>query len=184
MATKVHGDLSRQSVLVIGAGETGSLVGKLLAKEHPADLVVINRTEERARLLAEGLGGRVRSFDQLPDALGEADVVVTATASTEPIIRPADLDKAMMSRGRKPLVIVDIASPRDVEPAVAECDDVFLYDLDSLQSIVEQNRAQRRSIGAFNFQRRSKQTIKTGWHVLEDQPFEHRHIVVGDALVA
>jgi glutamyl-tRNA reductase len=143
MATKVFGDLSRHRVLVVGAGETGALAGKYLAKEHPEDLVVVNRTHERAVELAKALGGRARAMGELDQALLEADVVVTATASPEPLITTAMLEPVIKARRSRPLVLVDVASPRDVDPGVGRLDSVFLYDLDALEKIVEQNRAAR-----------------------------------------
>jgi glutamyl-tRNA reductase len=143
MATKVFGDLSHHRVLVVGAGETGTLAGKYLADEHPQDLVVVNRTYERAVELAESLGGKARAMSELGQALIEADVVVTATASPEPLITTAMIESVIKDRRSRPLVLVDVASPRDVEPGVGRLDSVFLYNLDALEQIVEQNRAAR-----------------------------------------
>ena len=143
MAGKVFGNLSRHRVLVIGAGETGALAATYLAKEHPAELVVTNRTPERAEELAKKWNGRSRPIEELDQALLEADVVVTATASSTPLITAAMLDPIMKARGHRPLVLVDVASPRDVDPAASRLDNLFLYDLDALEQIVEQNRAAR-----------------------------------------
>jgi glutamyl-tRNA reductase len=143
MAAKVLGDLSRKQVLVIGAGETGTLVARHFTKERPAGLVVVNRTAERACTLADQLGGRARRFEELEEALREVDVVVSATAAPSAVIERAMLQAVMKTRRTRPLVVVDIASPRDVEPEAGDLDNVFLYDLDSLQSIVEQNREAR-----------------------------------------
>jgi glutamyl-tRNA reductase len=143
MATKVFADLSRHQVLLIGAGETGALAGKHFADENPAGLMVANRTFERAESLAAELGGTAVSFDDLDDAIARADVVVTATSATEPVVGLDLMARARRKRGRRPLVIVDIASPRDVEPKVGQLANVFLYDLDALESIVQQNLALR-----------------------------------------
>jgi glutamyl-tRNA reductase len=143
MATKVLGDLSSKRVLVIGAGETGTLVARHFTKERPQRLVVVNRTAERACTLADELGGLAVRFEQLHEVLRESDVVVTATASPEPVLRRDAIQAVMKKRRTEPLVVVDIASPRDVEPEVGELSNVFLYDLDSLESIVQQNRASR-----------------------------------------
>ncbi len=143
MASKVFGDLSRRRVLVVGAGETGALAATHLAKEHPVELVVTNRTPERAEELAKKLHGRSRPIEELDQALQDADVVVTTTASSTPLITAAMIDPIMKARGRRPLVLVDVASPRDVDSAVGRLDDVFLYDLDALEQIVEQNRSAR-----------------------------------------
>ncbi len=143
MGTKVFGDLSRHSVLLVGAGETSALAGKYLAKEQPRDLVVVNRTHERAVELAGKLNGRARPMDELDQALLDADVVVTATASHEPLIDAGMIESLMKARSRRPMVLVDVASPRDVDPEVGRLDNIFLYDLDALEQIVEQNRAAR-----------------------------------------
>jgi glutamyl-tRNA reductase len=143
MAAKVFGDLSRHHVLLLGAGETGRLAGTYLAKEHPEHLVVVNRTYQRAVELAAKLGGHARPFDQLEPALADADVAVSATAAPEPIITAAMLEPIMKTRGHRPLVLVDVASPRDVDPRSGRLDNVFLYDLDALEKIVDQNRAAR-----------------------------------------
>ncbi len=143
LAGKVFGDLSRHRVLVIGAGETGALAATYLAKEHPVELVVTNRTPERAVELAKKLNGRSRPIEELDQALQDADVVVTATASSTPLITAAMIEPIMKTRSRRPLVLVDVASPRDVDSAVSRLDNVFLYDLDALEQIVEQNRSAR-----------------------------------------
>ena len=143
MATKVFGDLSRHRILVVGAGETGALAATYLAKEQPADLVVVNRTLARAVELAAKLGGHACSLGELDQALVDADVVVTATASPEPLIGAAMLEPIIKARGRRPLVLVDVASPRDVDPKAGRLDNVFLYDLDALERIVDQNKAAR-----------------------------------------
>ncbi|MFO7768823.1 MAG: glutamyl-tRNA reductase [bacterium] len=143
LASKVFADMNRHRVLVVGAGETGALAGRHFADLHPAALTVVNRTLERGQALAEELGGRARPWEERYEALEEADVVVTATSAPEPVIRAAELGRVMKARSRRPMVVVDIASPRDVDPKAAGLDNVFLYDLDALESVVEQNRARR-----------------------------------------
>ncbi|MFQ5704452.1 MAG: glutamyl-tRNA reductase [Gemmatimonadales bacterium] len=143
MACKVFGDLSKKTVLLVGAGETGKLLGLHLHDESPLRITVMNRTFENAESLAADIGGIAKPIDQMQTALEDADVVVTATASGEPIITSAIVESIAKSRTRRPMLIVDIASPRDVDPAVGKLPNVFLYDLDALQVIVEQNRAAR-----------------------------------------
>lgn len=143
MAGKVLGDLSMQRVLVVGAGETGRLVSRHFAKEHPASLTMINRTFERAHEVAVKLGGTARRFEDLEAAIQGADVIVTATSSPEAIIRKEHLERVTHGRRGRPIVIVDIASPRDVDASVGKLTDVFLYDLDSLKSVVAQNHRAR-----------------------------------------
>ena len=143
MATKVFADLSRHQVLLIGAGETGALAGKHFAEETPAGLMIANRNFGRAEALAVELGGTALPFGDLEGAIARADIVVTATSAPEPIIRLDLMESVRKKRGRRPLVIVDIAAPRDVEPKVGQLANVFLYDLDALESIVQQNQALR-----------------------------------------
>ena len=143
MATKVFGDLTHKNVLILGAGETGKLAALHLRDTSPQRITVINRTFKKAESLAAEVSGVALEIDQLQSALGDADVVVTATAADKPLISTETVERITKSRTRRPMLIVDIASPRDVEPAVGALSNVFLYDLDALQIIVEQNRAAR-----------------------------------------
>ncbi len=144
MAQKILDRLERYSVLVIGAGETGALVARHFADNHPKVLTVVNRTFERARELAEELGGRARPWDEMDGALVDAQVIVTATGAREPIIDAGRMARALKRSSRGPKVVVDISNPRNVHPNVGELDRLFLYDLDALESIADQNRARRR----------------------------------------
>ncbi len=144
MAQKIFDRLERYPVLVIGAGETGSLAARHFADAHPQALTVVNRTFERARDLARELGGRARPWEELEEALVEARVVVVATGAPEPILDPFRMERVLKRSSRGPKVLVDIANPRNIDPRVGELDRVFLYDLDALESIAEQNRARRK----------------------------------------
>ena len=110
----------------------------------PKLLTVVNRTFERAQTLADELGGLARPWGEMNQALAEARVVVTATGAREPIIDARRMERVLKQSGRGPMVLVDIANPRNIHPKVGEMDRVFLYDLDALESIADQNRAQRR----------------------------------------
>ena len=143
MATKVFDDLAKHNVLVVGAGATSALAGRHFSNENPARLTIVNRTFEPAQSLAVALGGHALPFEELHTALEQADVVATATSSPEPIILADYLRPIMKARRERPLLIIDIARPRDVEPAVGELGNVFLYDLDTLEAIVEENRGRR-----------------------------------------
>jgi len=144
MAQKILDRLERYPVLVVGAGETGKLVARHFADATPKVLTVVNRTFERAQALAEELGGRARPWEDLDQALVEARVIVTATASREPIIDARRMGRVLKRSGRGPKVLVDISNPRNVHPRVGELDRLFLYDLDALESIADQNKARRR----------------------------------------
>ncbi len=141
---KVFDDLSRHKVLIVGAGDTGTLAARHFNEEGSGGLIVINRTLEKAEELAEELGGTAVAWEELESALVEADVVVSATASPEPVISLEQMKRVRKERGRRPQVIIDIAAPRDVESEIAALDNIFLYDMDALQSIVEQNLKRRR----------------------------------------
>lgn len=143
MALKVFDGLSKHTVAVVGAGETGTLVARHLADQKPARLIVLNRTLSGAEAVAAELGGEAWPFDRLEDALAEASVVVTATASPEPLLQTDHLSRVAKKRGRSPLVLVDISNPRNIDPAVGRIDSVFLYDIDALEAIADKNRARR-----------------------------------------
>lgn len=143
LALKVFDGLDKHTVVVVGAGETGRLAATHLAEQRPARLLVMNRTAARAQSLAAELGGEARPMESLTDVLVEADVVVVATGSPEPLLWSHQLSAIARKRRRRPLVLVDISNPRNIDPAVGKIDNVFLYDLDALEEIADQNRARR-----------------------------------------
>jgi glutamyl-tRNA reductase len=143
MALKVFDGLEKHTVVVVGAGETGRLVATHLREQNPARLLVLNRTEARACELAGELGGEARPMSALDATLAEADVVVTATASPEPLLQSDHLSDVAKKRRTRPLVLVDISNPRNIDPAVGKIENIFLYDLDALEGIADQNRARR-----------------------------------------
>jgi glutamyl-tRNA reductase len=134
----VVGDLAARSVVVIGAGETSELTARALAEQGVHTVFVANRHAGRARAIAERIGGRVCSLHDLPARIEEADVVVSSTASPHPLISSDALSEVVRGRDR-PLVLIDIAVPRDVEPACGELENVTLYDIDDLQAVVARN---------------------------------------------
>lgn len=144
IAQKIFDDLDDHTVLVIGAGETGTLAAKHFADAGPGALTVVNRTFEKARKLAGTLGGRARRWEELEQALVEARVVVAATGAGEPILDVPLMERVLKRSDRGPKVLVDISNPRNIHPKVGTLNRVFLYDLDALESIAEQNRNRRR----------------------------------------
>jgi glutamyl-tRNA reductase len=144
MAQKILDRLERYPVLVIGAGATGVLVARHFADAGPRVLTVVNRTFERAQALADELGGQARPWEEMDGALVEARVIVTATGAREPIIDARRMARVLKRSGRGPKVVVDISNPRNVHPRVGDLDRLFLYDLDALESIADQNRSRRR----------------------------------------
>jgi glutamyl-tRNA reductase len=143
MALKVFDGLEKHTVVVVGAGETGELVARHMADQRPGRLVILNRTLDRAAQLAAELGGEARPLDDLAAVVGDASVVVTATSAREPILRADQLGRMVRKRGSTPIVLIDIANPRNIDPDVGRLDSVFLYDLDALEGIAEANRARR-----------------------------------------
>ncbi len=144
MADKIFGGLERYPVLVIGAGDTGATVARHFAEAKPKLLTIVNRTFDRAQELAEELGGRARPWEDLDESLIEARVIVTATGARGHVIDNTRMSGVLKRSSRGPKVMVDIANPRDVHPEVGKLDRVFLYDIDALESIADQNRARRR----------------------------------------
>jgi len=144
MATERLGDLRDKSVLVIGAGEMGEGMTATLAQAGVAEIRVTNRTRARADELAARVGGRSVPLVDLPGQLAQVDLVLTSTGSRAPMILAADVAPIMLGRPRRPLLIVDIAVPRDVERAAADVPGVTLLDMDDLRAFAEQGIAGRR----------------------------------------
>jgi glutamyl-tRNA reductase len=144
LARKIFGSLKGLSALVIGAGEMSELTMRCLRDEGVGDVAVMNRTEARATELAALLNARAVTFEQLPSALATADIVVTATSAPHVVLTREIVCDASRIRDR-PLLILDIALPRDVDAAVGRLDSVFLYDIDDLSQVVEGNLEKRRS---------------------------------------
>lgn len=143
MAQKIFDGLEKHPVLVIGAGETGTLAARHFADANPKGLTVVNRTFEKAQELADDLGGTAQSWEEMDQALAEAQVVVVATGAPEPILDFKRMERVLKKSSRGPKVLVDISNPRNIHPKVGTLDRIFLYDLDALQSIADQNRIRR-----------------------------------------
>jgi glutamyl-tRNA reductase len=135
--------LAARDVVIIGAGETSELTARALAEEGVRTIFVANRRADRARSIAERFGGSVSSLHDLPDRLVEADIVVASTSSPHPIIGVDELALVMREREGAPLLLIDIAVPRDIEAACSELEGVTLYDIDDLQAVVARNRQVR-----------------------------------------
>ena len=137
VAERIFDDLSACNVLFVGAGEMIELTATHFAARHPKSLAVANRTLERAEALASRMHGRAMQLAELPEQLARFDIVVSSTASTLPIIGLGMVERAVRSRRHRPMFIVDLAVPRDVEPEVARLDDVYVYTVDELGKIVQ-----------------------------------------------
>jgi glutamyl-tRNA reductase len=142
-ARKIFGKLTGRNVLVIGAGEISTLAAQHLRSEGVADIAIISRTPAHAEALAQTVAGRTIPWGEMPDALGKADIVITATGAQRPIITRAEVEAATGRRRSGPLFIVDLAVPRDVEASVGDMEQVFLYNVDDLQGIVQENLSRR-----------------------------------------
>jgi len=143
LARKIFGRLQGRRVLVIGAGEISTLTAQHLRTHGVAEIVITSRTIAHAEALAAAVGGRAVPWDEMPAALASADIVVTATGSQRPILTRAHVESATGRRRRDPLFIIDVAVPRDVEAAVGDIEQVFLYNVDDLQTIVQENLSRR-----------------------------------------
>jgi len=139
LASKAVGDLTARDVVIIGAGETSELTARALADRGVRTIFVANRRAARARVMAERVGGIVVSLDELPARMEAADIVVSSTSSPHPIVGADELEVVMQARGGRPLVLIDIAVPRDIEAACTDIPGVTLYDIDDLQAVVAGN---------------------------------------------
>jgi glutamyl-tRNA reductase len=144
MAKTVFASFDTRTALMVGAGETIALAARHLHADGLRRMIVANRSVDRARELAAEFQGFAISLDEIPSHLREADIVVASTASPNPIITRAMTASALRARKRRPIFMVDIAVPRDIEPEVAELEDVYLFTIDDLQSVVNQNMEGRR----------------------------------------
>ena len=143
LARKIFGRLHGRRVLVVGAGEISSLTAQHLRSHDVGEIVIASRTYAHAETLAADVGGMAVPWDGMIAALGSADIVITATGSPRPIITRAQLEAVKGRRSGSPLFIIDVAVPRDVDPAVGDIEQVFLYNIDDLQTIVEENLSRR-----------------------------------------
>lgn len=143
LAKKIFGDLSSKHVLILGAGKMGELAVQNLHGSGVRKVTVINRTFEKAELLAKKFSGSAKSMNELQCALVEADILISSTGSKEFVITKEIMAGVEKMRKGKPLFMVDIAVPRDLDPALDELESVFLYDIDDLQGIVDANLQER-----------------------------------------
>jgi glutamyl-tRNA reductase len=143
LAQGVLGDLAHRHVVILGAGETSELMARALSDQGAGTIFLANRHADRALSLAQSVGGSVVGLDELPDQLVRADMVLCSTSSPEPIVGREELEVVMATREGRPLLLIDIAVPRDVDPACGQLDGVTLYDIDDLQASVARNLTTR-----------------------------------------
>jgi glutamyl-tRNA reductase len=146
LARKIFGDLAGRNVLVVGAGEMGKLTALHMKSQGVHHMTIISRTMAHAARTAEAIGGASAApWDELDASLAASDIVITATGAAAPILTKAHIESVMRRRRSRPLFIIDIALPRDVESSAGEIEQVFLYNIDDLQATVRENLARRAS---------------------------------------
>ncbi|WP_028110458.1 glutamyl-tRNA reductase [Ferrimonas futtsuensis] len=143
LAKHIFDDLSKSNVLLVGAGETIELVARHLKEAGVTTMTVANRTVSRAEGMAEEFGARVVTLPQIPECLPQADIVISSTASPLPILGKGMVENALKQRRQQPMLLVDIAVPRDIEAEVGELENAYLYTVDDLQGIVQKNMESR-----------------------------------------
>ncbi len=143
LARQIFGNLNSQTVVLVGAGEMVQLCGRYLRDHGIANLLIVNRSREKAEELAVEMGASAMTLDRLGEALPRADILISSTASPDPVIRKADIKAALRKRRHRPMFLVDIAVPRDIDPEVSKLRDVYLYTIDDLQQVVDENMEQR-----------------------------------------
>jgi len=144
LAKHIFAKLENVNVLLVGAGETIELVAKHLYENKVGKITVANRTLARAEAMAKKIGAEVITLAQIPGKMSQADIVISSTASTLPIIGKGMVEHALTQRKHRPIFMVDLAVPRDIEEQVSELEDVFLYTVDDLQTIISENIQSRR----------------------------------------
>jgi glutamyl-tRNA reductase len=143
LARRVYSDLSAQTALMVGAGDMNALAARHFISAGVKRMVIANRTLARAQALAAELNAHAVGLDALDQELAQADIVITCTASAVPLITKAAAEAAIRARRRRPIFMVDLAVPRDIDPAVADLEDVYLFSIDDLQQLIDENRQQR-----------------------------------------
>ncbi len=143
LVEKIFGDLEKKQVLLIGAGEMGALAAKHLKERHVEKIWISNRTGEKAEAVADEIGAEFLPFSQMIDRLVDMDIVITSTGSETYVVKADDVREAMKKRKNQSMFFIDIAVPRNIEPEVNQIENVYLYDIDHLKGLVENNLQER-----------------------------------------
>jgi glutamyl-tRNA reductase len=143
LARKIFGSLQGRTVFLVGAGKMSELAARHLVQQGAGAILVSNRTQERARRMAEQFKGRVIPYEQLYDAASDADIVISSTGAPHPIFRREHGQAFMHRRRNRPMFFIDIAVPRDVDPAMGKLEGIFVYDIDDLQAVAAAHMAER-----------------------------------------
>ncbi|MEE9303806.1 MAG: glutamyl-tRNA reductase [Thiotrichaceae bacterium] len=160
LAKQIFTQLDKQTALLVGAGETIELVGRHLHSNGIGRIIVANRSVANAQRLATEFNGEAIRLEAIADRLHEADIVISSTAAPIPIIGKGSVERALKTRRHQPMFMVDIAIPRDIEPEVGTLDDVYLYTVDDLQSVIEENM-QSRQTAAHQAEQMVEQEVST-----------------------
>jgi glutamyl-tRNA reductase len=143
LAKQIFGDISTKTALLIGAGETIELTARHLREHGLRRMLIANRTPERAQTLAEALHADIIELGQMPEKLHLGDIVIASTASPLPLLGKGMVERALKQRKHRPMFMVDLAVPRDIEPEAGQLDDVYLYTVDDLREVIEENLRSR-----------------------------------------
>ena len=144
LARKIFGDLRKRTIFIIGAGKMSELAAKNLLRSGDSSILVSNRTYERAVEMAQLFQGTAIRFEELLENIPRADIVISSTGAPHFVIRKPEMERLLAARKNRPIFLIDIAVPRDIDPRVNELDNVFLYDIDDLEHVIEANRRQRK----------------------------------------
>jgi glutamyl-tRNA reductase len=143
LAEKIFGHLKHSEVMILGAGEMSRVTAQSLVSRGARSIFVANRSFDRAQELAKEMGGSAVRFDDWQKVLERVDVVISSTGAPHAIVQRADVEQARRARKYRPLFFIDIAVPRDIDPAVGEIEEVYLYDIDALEQLAEEARDRR-----------------------------------------
>lgn len=143
LARQIFANFPEHTALLVGAGETVGLAARHLHENGLGRLIIANRTLHRARILAREVDGFAIALDEMPRHLGEADIVISSTASPDAVVHAGMVRRAIRERRRRPILMLDLAIPRDIDAAVGRLEDVYLYNIDDLRQVIQQNQASR-----------------------------------------
>jgi len=143
LAEKIFGDLKQCEVMILGAGEMSRITAQSLVSRGARSIIVSNRSFDRAVELATEMNGQAVRFDQWQDVLERVDIVISSTGAPHALVKREDIERVRRKRKFRPLFLIDIAVPRDIDPACSEIEEVYLYDIDTLEQLAQQARSQR-----------------------------------------
>ncbi|MCZ6905566.1 MAG: glutamyl-tRNA reductase [Acidobacteria bacterium] len=161
LARKIFGDLRKRTIFIIGAGKMSELAAKNLLRSGASTILVSNRTYERAVEMAQLFQGTAIRFEELLENIPRADIVISSTGAPHFVIRKPEMERLLAARKNRPIFLIDIAVPRDIDPRVNELDNVFLYDIDDLEHVIEANRRQRKQEAQWAEQMVSREVDQT-----------------------